>query len=393
MIHTLEELNLRDKRIFVRVDFNVPLKDGQISETHRIDSTLFTLRFLLVHAKKIIVASHMGRPGGKSATQWSLAPVRDYLESALSSPVVLAADCIGPEVERVVRDEGAPKVILLENLRFHPEEETNDPDFSKALASLAEVYVNDAFGTAHRAHASTEGMVKFFREKGAGILFKKELDYLGGALSSPGKPFTAVLGGAKVSDKIGVMRNLIPKVDSLIIGGGMAYTFLKARDAAIGKSLVENDRLSLAKDLMKQAVDQKAQLLLPTDHVIAKTPESGEGTVISGQNIPEDSMGLDIGPESVASFVQVIRKSKTVLWNGPLGLFEKDPFSGGTIAVAQSLAECDAISIIAGGDTVAAVAKAGVADKMTHLSTGGGATLEFLEGKRLPGVLALEGNA
>jgi len=393
MIHTLEELNLRDKRIFVRVDFNVPLKDGQISETHRIDSTLSTLRFLLAHAKKIIVASHMGRPGGKIANQWSLAPVRDYLASALSSPVVLAADCIGPEVERVVRDEGAPKVILLENLRFHPEEVANDPDFSKALASLAEVYVNDAFGTAHRAHASTEGMVKFFREKGAGILFKKELDYLGGALSSPRKPFTAVLGGAKVSDKIGFIRNLIPKVNSLIIGGGMAYTFLKARGAAIGKSLVENDRLSLAKDLMKQAVDQKAQLLLPTDHVIAKTPESGEGTVISGQNIPEDSMGLDIGPESVASFVQVIRKSKTVLWNGPLGLFEKDPFSGGTISVAQSLAECDAISIIAGGDTVAAVVKAGVADKMTHLSTGGGATLEFLEGKRLPGVLALEGNA
>lgn len=393
MIHTLEELNLREKRIFVRVDFNVPLKDGQICETHRIDSTLSTLRFLLAQAKKIIVASHMGRPGGKIATKWSLAPVRDYLESALSSPVVLAADCIGPEVERVVRDEGAPKVILLENLRFHPEEEANDPDFSKALASLAEVYVNDAFGTAHRAHASTEGMVKFFREKGAGVLFKKELDYLGGALSSPRKPFTAVLGGAKVSDKIGVIRNLIPKVDSLIIGGGMAYTFLKTRGAAIGKSLVENDRLSLAKDLMKQAVDQKAQLLLPTDHVIAKTPESGAGTVISGQNIPEDSMGLDIGPESVASFVQVIRESKTVLWNGPLGLFEKDPFSGGTIAVAQSLAECDAISIIAGGDTVAAVAKAGVADKMTHLSTGGGATLEYLEGKRLPGVLALEGNA
>ena len=393
MIHTLEELNLRDKRIFVRVDFNVPLKDGKISETHRIDSTLSTLRFLLAQAKKIIVASHMGRPGGKIATKWSLAPVRDYLESALSSPVVLAADCIGPEVERVVRDEGAPKVILLENLRFHPEEEANDPDFSKALASLAEVYVNDAFGTAHRAHASTEGMVKFFREKGAGVLFKKELDYLGGALSSPRKPFTAVLGGAKVSDKIGIIRNLIPKVDSLIIGGGMAYTFLKARDAAIGKSLVENDRLSLAKDLMKQAVDQKARLLLPTDHVIAKTPESGAGIVISGQNIPEDSMGLDIGPESVASFVQVIREAKTVLWNGPLGLFEKDPFSGGTIAVAQSLAECDAISIIAGGDTVAAVAKAGVADKMTHLSTGGGATLEFLEGKRLPGVLALEGNA
>jgi phosphoglycerate kinase len=292
-----------------------------------------------------------------------------------------------------VRDEGAPKVILLENLRFHPEEEANDPDFSKALASLAEVYVNDAFGTAHRAHASTEGMVKFFREKGAGVLFKKELDYLGGALSSPRKPFTAVLGGAKVSDKIGVIRNLIPKVDSLIIGGGMAYTFLKARGAAIGKSLVENDRLSLAKDLMKQAVDQKARLLLPTDHVIAKTPESGAGIVISGQNIPEDSMGLDIGPESVASFVQVIREAKTVLWNGPLGLFEKDPFSSGTIAVAQSLAKCDAISIIAGGDTVAAVAKARVADKMTHLSTGGGATLEYLEGKRLPGILALEGNA
>ena len=393
MIHTLEQLNLRGKKIFVRVDFNVPLTSGKISETHRIDSTLPTLHFLMAQAKKIIVASHMGRPGGKIVAQWSLAPVRDYLESALASPVALAADCIGPDVERTVADKAGPKVVLLENLRFHAQEEANDPDFSKALASLAEVYVNDAFGTAHRAHASTEGMVKFFRDKAAGALFKKELEYLGSALASPSKPFTAVLGGAKVSDKIGVIRNLLPKVDSIIIGGGMAYTFLKARGTAIGKSLVENDRLSLAKDLMKQAADRKARFLLPTDHVVADKPESGQGTVISGLNIPENSMGLDIGPQTVASFVQAISESKTVLWNGPLGLFENEPFSGGTLAVARCLAKCGAISIIAGGDTVAAVAKAGVADEMTHLSTGGGATLEFLEGKNLPGVLALEGNA
>ncbi len=393
MIHALEGLSLKDKNIFVRVDFNVPLKNGKISETHRIDSTLPTLQFLVAQAKKIIVASHMGRPGGKIAAQWSLAPVRDYLENALDSPVAWAADCIGPQVEKAVADAARPKVVLLENLRFHPEEEANDPDFSKALASLAEVYVNDAFGTAHRAHASTEGMVKFFHEKAAGVLFKKELDYLGGVLASPSRPFSAILGGAKVSDKIGVIRNLLPKVDSFIIGGGMAYTFLKARGAAIGKSLVENDRLCLAKDLMEQAADRKVRFLLPTDHVVTDEPESGHGTVVLGLNIPEDSMGLDIGPKTVASFVQAIGESKTVLWNGPLGLFENEPFSGGTLAVARSLAGCGAISIIAGGDTVAAVAKAGVADKMTHLSTGGGATLEFLEGKSLPGVLALEGNS
>ncbi|NIO08484.1 MAG: phosphoglycerate kinase [Deltaproteobacteria bacterium] len=390
MIHTLDELHLKDKKIFLRVDFNVPLKDGTISETHRIDSTLPTLRHLGTHARKVIVASHLGRPGGKIATHWSLAPVQKYLASALSLPVAMAPDCIGPEVENLVGDPTGPKIVLLENLRFHPEEEANDSGFSKALASLAEVYVNDAFGAAHRAHASTAGMVRYFREKAAGLLFQKELDYLGAALSHPDKPFAAVLGGAKVSDKIGVIQNLLPKVDRLIIGGGMAYTFLKSRGTAIGKSLVEDERISLASDLMKQATDRGIRIFLPTDHVTAKSPKESRGKVVSQLDIPDTSMGLDIGPETVASFCQALSDCKTVLWNGPLGLFENEPFSGGTLAVARALAGCSGISIIAGGDTVAAVAKAGVAEKMTHLSTGGGATLEFLEGKKLPGVLALE---
>ena len=387
MIRRLEELDISGKRVFVRADFNVPVRKGRITETHRIESTLPTLRFLLAKAGKLLIASHLGRPGGKKDPEWSLAPVRDHLEQALSCAVTLAPDCIGSEVEALARDP-THKVILLENLRFHKEEEANDPAFSQALASLADVYVNDAFGAAHRAHASTAGMAKFFREKGAGILLYKELDYLGRILSSPERPFVAILGGAKVSDKIGVMKNLIPKMDRLLIGGGMAYTFLKAKGVEVGRSLIEEERVALARDLVNQAESLGIPLFLPIDHIAAEETKKNPITVDGG--IPPNLLGLDIGPKTISQFIQEIRKARMILWNGPVGLFEEEKFSQGTRSVARALAEHDAISIVAGGDTVAAVMQAGVENKITHLSTGGGATLEFLEGKGLPGILALE---
>jgi len=387
MIRRLEELDISGKRVFVRADFNVPVRKGRITETHRIESTLPTLRFLLAKAGKLLIASHLGRPGGKKDPEWSLAPVRDHLEQALSCAVTLAPDCIGSDVEALAQDP-THKVILLENLRFHKEEEANDPAFSQALASLADVYVNDAFGAAHRAHASTAGMAKFFREKGAGILLYKELDYLGRILSSPERPFVAILGGAKVSDKIGVLKNLIPKMDRLLIGGGMAYTFLKAKGVEVGRSLIEEERVALARDLINQAESLGIPLFLPIDHIAAEETKKNPITVDGG--IPPNLLGLDIGPKTISQFIQEIRKARMILWNGPVGLFEEEKFSQGTRSVAQALAEHDAISIVAGGDTVAAVMQAGVENKITHLSTGGGATLEFLEGKGLPGILALE---
>ena len=390
MIRALFQLELKDKRVFVRVDFNVPLSGGTITETHRIDSTLPTLRAIVDQAKVTLIASHLGRPGGKRDPKSSLAPVRDYLQQALSRPVTLAPDCVGPEVEELVRGQPPHATVLLENLRFHKEEEANDPGFSRALAALADAYVNDAFGAAHRAHASVAGMVRFFSAKAAGLLLQKEIDYLGQILTSPKRPFVAVIGGAKVSDKIGVLKNLIPKLDALLLGGGMAYTFLKGRGAAIGKSLLEEDRLALARELMAQAENRQVKLLLPTDHVIAPSPkDQAEPKIVEG-DIPADQMGLDIGPKTVAAFSQELGRAKMVLWNGPVGLFEEEKFSHGTVAIARSLAGSQAISVIAGGDTVAAARRAGVDDKMTHLSTGGGATLEFLEGKSLPGVQALE---
>jgi phosphoglycerate kinase len=390
MIRSLSQLDLRDKRVFVRVDYNVPLSGGKIAETHRIDSTLPTLRAIIDRAEVTLVASHLGRPGGKRDPKSSLAPVRDYLQQALSRPVILAPDCIGPEVEELVRRQPPHAIVLLENLRFHKEEEANDPGFSRALAGLAEAYVNDAFGAAHRAHASVAGMVRFFSAKAAGLLLEKELEYLGRLLTSPGRPFIALIGGAKVSDKIGVLKNLIPKLDALLIGGGMAYTFLKARGAATGNSLLEEDRVGLARELMAQAESRQVKLLLPTDHVIASSPkEPVESKIVDG-DIPAGQMGLDIGPKTVASFSRELARAKMVLWNGPVGLFEEEKFSHGTVAVARALADSHAVSVIAGGDTVAAARQAGVEDKMTHLSTGGGATLEFLEGKILPGVQALE---
>ena len=387
MIRKLIDLDLGGKRVFVRADFNVPIERGRITEMHRIESTLPTLRFVLEKTEKLLIASHLGRPGGKRDPQWSLAPVREALEKLLSSPVALAPDSVGPEVEAMARDPRL-RIVLLENLRFHKEEEKNDPGFSQKLAALAEVYVNDAFGAAHRAHASTAGMAQYAREKCAGLLLQKELDYLGPLLGAPDRPFVAVLGGAKVSDKIGVIKNLMPKLDGLLIGGGMAYTFLKANGVSIGRSLVEETHVGLARELIAQAANAKITLLLPIDHVAAEGRD--QSPVATGESIPENLMGLDIGPKTRALFIRELRKAKIVLWNGPVGLFEEKNFSAGTFDVARALADSGAVVVVAGGDTVAAVMEAGVADRMTHLSTGGGATLEFLEGKKLPGIEALE---
>ena len=389
MIRKLADLELRDKTVFVRVDFNVPIDQGKITEPHRIDSALPTIEFILKQAKKVVVASHLGRPDGKVAPKYSLAPIRDYLAAALKRPVTMTSDCIGSEVEQAIKD-GRNSVVLLENLRFHKEEEKNDPAFSKALASLAEVYVNDAFGAAHRAHASIAGMAAFFAEKAAGLLLQKELDYLAPILATPEKPFVTILGGAKVSDKIGVIRNLLPKVDALLIGGGMAYTFLKAQGLEIGKSLVEEDKFDLARDILREAEAQGVRLRLPIDHVAGNADKKDPQNF--GGAIPAGRMGLDIGPKTITAFVGEIAKAKLVLWNGPVGLFEVPPYDRGSKALADALASNHpkVISIIAGGDTVAAVTASGVETKISHLSTGGGATLEFLEGRELPGLKALE---
>ena len=389
MIRKLEDLDLRDRTVFLRVDFNVPIEEGKITETHRIDSALPTIRLILDRAKKLVIASHLGRPDGKVVPKYSLRPVRDHLEKSLKQAVSLAPDCIGPQVERLVQEPNQ-RIVLLENLRFHKEEEKNDPAFSKALASLADVYVDDAFGAAHRAHASISGMAAFFKQKGAGLLLHKEIDHLSRLLSTQEKPFVTLLGGAKVSDKIGVIRNLLPKITTLLIGGGMAYTFLKAKGIDIGKSLVETDKLSLANELLAQAVELGVTTLLPVDHVTGDS-EKKHPQVCTG-NISADRIGLDIGPQTVAQFSQELERAKVVLWNGPVGLFEVEPYNEGSQALAQTLAQGypGLVSVIAGGDTVAAVTAAGVASRISHLSTGGGATLEFLEGKELPGIKALE---
>jgi phosphoglycerate kinase len=389
MIRKLADLELREKTVFVRVDFNVPIDQGRITESHRIDSALPTIRFTLERAKKVVIASHLGRPDGKPVAKYSLAPVREYLERALNQAVVLAPDCIGVEVERLVHDR-SKQIVLLENLRFHPQEENNDRGFSQALASLADVYVNDAFGAAHRAHASIAGMAAFFTEKAAGLLLHKELEYLTPILTNPGKPFVTILGGAKVSDKIGVIRNLLPKVDALLIGGGMAYTFLKAQGIEVGKSLLEQDKIGLAADLLKAASAHGVRLLLPVDHVTGDSNKKNP-TTCAGP-VPAERVGLDIGPRTAALFAGEIGKAKMVLWNGPVGLFEVPPYDQGSRTLANALADHypRVVSVIAGGDTVAAVTASGVEEKISHLSTGGGATLEFLEGKELPGIKALE---
>ena len=389
MIRKLSDLDLNGKAVFLRVDFNVPIADGKVTESHRIDCALPTIRFILERARKVIIASHLGRPEGKVVAKYSLAPVREHLQASLNNPVVLAPDCIGPETERIVRADHN-QVVLLENLRFHKEEERNDREFSRALASLGEVYVNDAFGAAHRAHASISGMTTFFTFKAAGKLMQKELEYLAPMLTAPEQPFVMILGGAKVSDKIGVIKNLLPKVSALLIGGGMAYTFLKSQGIQIGRSLVEEEKLNLAAELVAEASRRRVKLVLPIDHITGDAEKKNSQT--EENDIAPDRMGLDIGPKTVELFVEQIKKAKLVLWNGPLGLFEVAPYDEGSRTIANGLAESypRVTSVIAGGDTVAAVSAAGVVEKITHLSTGGGATLEFLEGRELPGVKALE---
>lgn len=388
---SLNDIDVRGKRVFCRVDFNVPLDAaGNILDDTRITAALPTIRHIVNQGGRLILASHLGRPKEGPEPRYSLAPTAPCLAAHLGRPVAMAPDCVGAEVEALVAKMQDGDVLLLENVRFHKGETKNDSELAARMAKLADLYVNDAFGAAHRAHASTEGIARLLQPAVAGFLLEKELRYLGQALAYPDHPFVAVLGGAKVSDKIAVIENLLTKVDTLIIGGGMAYTFLKAQGRPVGKSLVEADRLELASMLLAKAESRGVQILLPKDHVVAREFKAdAEHRVCCDADFPEEWMALDIGPETCSAYNRVLREARMVIWNGPMGVFEFDAFATGTMAVAHTLAESQARTIIGGGDSVAAVKKAGVETKMTHISTGGGASLEFLEGKELPGVVAL----
>ncbi|CAI8911433.1 phosphoglycerate kinase [Brevibacillus sp. IT-7CA2] len=389
---SIRDVELAGKRVFCRVDFNVPMQDGVITDDTRIRAAVPTIRFMMEAGAKVILASHFGRPKGQVVEEMRLTPVAAHLSSLLGKDVRKLEDCHGADVEATVERMESGDVILLENVRFHAGEEKNDPELAKNFAALADLFVNDAFGTAHRAHASTAGIAEYIPAV-AGLLMEKEIRFMGGALSNPERPFTAIVGGAKVKDKIAVIENLLTKVDHLIIGGGMANTFLKAQGYGIGASLCEDDKLDLARTLMDQAKERGVQLLMPVDVVVAdRFAADAEKQVVAIDAIPDGWMALDIGPKTVEQYHSVIVESKTVVWNGPMGVFEMDAFAGGTIGVAKAMAACSGTTIIGGGDSVAAVEKAGVAEQMTHISTGGGASLEFMEGKELPGVAVLADN-
>ncbi|MDZ7271821.1 MAG: phosphoglycerate kinase [candidate division KSB1 bacterium] len=391
---SIDDLDLKGKRVLMRVDFNVPLTpDLKVADDTRIRAAVPSIKKVVDSGGMAILMSHLGRPKGQVKEEMRLRPAAVRLSEILGREVKMAPDCVGPEVEAMVAAMKPGDVLLLENLRFHKAETDNDPEFAKQLAKLGDVYVNDAFGSAHRAHASTEGVTKYFDRCAAGYLMQRELLYLSKALESPAKPFVAVMGGAKISDKIELIENFVGKVDSLLIGGGMAYTFLKAKGVPVGSSLVEEDKLTLAAQLLETAKKRGVELLLPVDHIVAKGPEA-EGTVqvVDGEAIPEGMMGLDIGPKTTKLFESKILKARTVVWNGPLGMFEKPAFAKGTMEIARALAEATAkgaVTIVGGGDSAAAVAKANLSDKVSHVSTGGGASLEFLSGLKLPGVEAL----
>ena len=386
---TVRDVDVYNKRVLMRADFNVPMRDGEISDDKRIRAALPTIEYLREKGAKVILMSHFGRPKGKVVDEYRLDPIAARLGELLGVSVLKLNDCIGEEAEAAVNKMQPGDVILLENVRFYAEEEKNDPEFARKLAVLGDVYVNDAFGTAHRAHASTEGVAKYLPAV-SGFLMEKELEFLGGAVDNPKRPFVAILGGAKVKDKIAVIEALLNKVDTLIIGGGMAYTFLKAQGYEIGNSLLDEERLDFCREILAKAEEKGVKLLLPVDVVVAKEfAADAEHEVVPADEIPADWEGLDIGPKTIELFKDAVKDAATVVWNGPMGVFEFEAFARGTNAVAEALAESDAITVIGGGDSAAAVEQAGLADKMTHVSTGGGASLEFLEGKVLPGVAAL----
>jgi len=391
-IKGINEIDIKGKKVFIRVDFNVPLDEKlEITNDKRIRASIPTIEYAVNQCAKVILASHLGRPKGKKKPELSLKPIAKRLSELLGKNVLFADDVVGRTVREAINSLKDGDILLLENLRFYPFEEANDEQFSKELASYCDVYINDAFGTAHRAHASTEGMARFAKEVGCGFLMKKEIEYLSKVIENPERPFIAILGGAKVSDKIGVIKNLLKKVDALIIGGAMSYTFLKAKGILVGKSLVEDDKLEIAREILLSADSSNVKLMLPLDHIVVDKIDAKSYSCNSeNENIPDNMIGVDIGSKTIQIYLNEIEKGKTIFWNGPMGIFEIEPFSKGTFAIAKGVAKCSGTTVVGGGDSVSAVSKANVSDKITHISTGGGASLEFIEGIELPGVKALK---